>query len=349
MEKRKPDIVVISDVHLGSYGCHAQELNAYLKSIQPSILILNGDLVDIWQFRKSYWPDWHMRVLKTLMGMLTRGTTIYYLTGNHDEMLRKYSPFHLGNFHLVDKLVLEIDGKKAWFFHGDVFDVTMKYSKWVARLGGKGYNLLIRLNKVINFVSIRAGRGRMSFSRRIKDSVKSAVKFISNFERTATDLAIENGYDYVVCGHIHRPNIEQYRNGHGKVTYLNSGDWVENLTALEYFDRQWTLHRYSFIDPAGSTECTDIENAFQIGYNSDDVTAPNGVNGSHNGAYSSLNGDHLPASEPKAHTAENGGSRNRIKKTSKNQGRHANSTDDLKEILSRTGIIQEIFENGEHD
>ncbi len=110
MEKRRPDLVVISDVHLGSYGCHAGELITYLKSIQPGVLILNGDIVDIWQFRKSYWPEPHMKVLKCLMGMLTRGTTIYYLTGNHDEMLRKYSPFRLGNFHLVDKLVLEICG-----------------------------------------------------------------------------------------------------------------------------------------------------------------------------------------------------------------------------------------------
>jgi len=244
MKIRKPDLVVISDVHLGSYGCHASELIDYLKSIQPGILILNGDLVDIWQFRKSYWPDSHMKVLKCLMSMLTHGTRIYYLTGNHDEMLRKYSPFRLGNFHLVDKLVLEIDGKKAWIFHGDVFDVTMKYSKWVAKLGGKGYNLLIRLNKLINYFSMRAGKGRISISRRIKNSVKTAVKFISNFEQTATDLAIENGYSYVICGHIHRPNIKQFRNEHGSVTYLNSGDWVENLTALEYSEKRWTLYRH---------------------------------------------------------------------------------------------------------
>ena len=242
--ERRLDLVVLSDLHLGSYGCHADELVAYLKSIRPNILILNGDLVDIWQFKKNYWPDSHMKVLKCLMSMLTHGTTIYYVTGNHDEMLRKYSPFRLGHFHLVDKLVLDIDGKKAWIFHGDVFDVTMKYSKWIAKLGSKGYDLLIRLNKLINYFSMQAGRGRMSFSRRIKDSVKIAVKFISNFELTATGLAIEKQYQYVICGHIHRPNIEVFSNERGTVTYMNSGDWVENLTALEYNDRKWSIYRH---------------------------------------------------------------------------------------------------------
>ncbi len=262
--RREIDLVVLSDVHLGSYGCHAGELVTYLKSIQPGTLVVNGDLVDIWQFKKHYWPDAHMQVLKCLMSMLTKGTTIYYLTGNHDEMLRKYSPFRLGNFHLVDKLVLNIDGKKAWIFHGDVFDVTMKHSKWVAKLGGKGYNLLIRLNKIINYVSMRTGRGRMSFSRRIKNSVKTAVKFISNFEQTATGLAIENEYDYVICGHIHRPNIEMFTNAKGSVTYLNSGDWVENLTALEYKERTWSIYRHPFGNTASGAPLESRESVAQL-------------------------------------------------------------------------------------
>ncbi|MFO8029284.1 MAG: UDP-2,3-diacylglucosamine diphosphatase [Cyclonatronaceae bacterium] len=276
IKRRKPDLVVLSDVHLGSYGCHAAELITYLKSIQPRVLVLNGDLVDIWQFRKSYWPDDHMNVLRCLMSMLGKGTTIYYLTGNHDEMLRKYSPFRLGNFHLVDKLVLNINGSKAWIFHGDVFDVTMKYSKWVAKLGGKGYNLLILLNKMINYASVRAGKGRMSFSRRIKNSVKTAVKFISNFEQTATDLAIENGYHYVICGHIHRPNIKEFRTDKGSVTYLNSGDWVENLTALEYVNGNWSLFQYPSVHDGHNGQSSrskisdDQQSAVQSAGNPDD-------------------------------------------------------------------------------
>lgn len=244
MEKRLVDLVVISDVHLGTIGCHAEELNNYLKSIQPKVLILNGDILDMWQFKKYYFPESHMKILKRFFHFLSKGTTIYYLTGNHDEALRRFSDIDLGNFHLKDKLLLNLDGKSAWFFHGDIFDVTMKYSKWVAKLGAVGYNTLILVNRFVNWISVSMGKGKMSFSKRIKDSVKTAVKFISDFEITSTDLAIQNGYDYVICGHIHRPNMQEYETENGKVMYLNSGDWIENLTALEYQDGAWTLYKY---------------------------------------------------------------------------------------------------------
>ncbi len=243
-KRREADLIIISDVHLGSYGCHSEELVKYLKSVRPKTLVLNGDLLDIWQFKKYYWPETHMEVLKCILGMLSNGTSVYYLTGNHDEMLRKFSPFGLGNFQLLDKLVLNIDGKKAWIFHGDVFDVTMHYSKFVAKLGGKGYNFLILLNKWVNAAWMRMGHERMSFSRRIKNGVKSAVKFVSNFEMTASDLAIEKGYDYVICGHIHRPNIKKITNSNGSVIYMNSGDWVEHLSALEYKDGKWSVYQH---------------------------------------------------------------------------------------------------------
>ena len=126
MKKRKVEICVISDVHLGTYGCHASELLDYLDSIKPKILILNGDIIDIWQFRKSYFPKSYLKVVKKLISFTSKGTKVYYITGNHDEMLRKFSDTHMGNFSLIDKLVLNLDGKKAWFFHGDVFDRDRK-------------------------------------------------------------------------------------------------------------------------------------------------------------------------------------------------------------------------------
>lgn len=261
MSKRPVDLVVISDVHLGTYGCHAIELNRYLKSIRPRILILNGDIMDMWQFKKYYWPDSHMKVLKTITTLLSKGTVVYYLTGNHDEKLRKFSDFKVGNFHLRDKLLIELNGQTAWFFHGDVFDVTMRYSKTIAKLGGIGYDLLILLNRMVNFVSCKLGRGKMSFSKSIKDGVKTAVKFIDDFENTATDLAIDNGYEYVVCGHIHRPVIKRSVNGKGSVTYLNSGDWVENLTSLEYHNGEWVLYRYDEKQlPEDSETAPEIQN-----------------------------------------------------------------------------------------
>lgn len=244
--KRKVDIAVISDVHLGTYGCHAKELLSYLKSIKPRTLVLNGDIIDIWQFSKKYWPKSHMKVVKHLLGLISKGVKIYYITGNHDEMLRKFAGFRLGSFHIVNKVLLELgDGKKAWFFHGDIFDVTMQHAKWLAKLGAVGYDSLILLNRAVNFISESVfGRGKISLSKKIKNSVKSAVKFIDDFEQTAADIGIANHYDYVVCGHIHQPQNREMHNHQGKIRYLNSGDWVENLTALEYADGHWSIYQF---------------------------------------------------------------------------------------------------------
>jgi UDP-2,3-diacylglucosamine pyrophosphatase LpxH len=242
--KREVELVIISDVHLGTYGCHSEELLRYLKSIKPKRLILNGDIIDIWQFSKRYWPKAHMQVIKHITGLLAKGTKIVYIPGNHDEMLRKFAGFRLGGFQVANKKVIQLNGKSAWIFHGDVFDVTMQYSKWLAKLGAIGYDMLILINTFVNFCSQLLGRGKISLSKKVKDSVKSAVKFINHFEDTAAEIAISNGYDYVVCGHIHHPEIRKIVTEKGEVTYLNSGDWIENLTGLEYDKGNWRIYRY---------------------------------------------------------------------------------------------------------
>lgn len=246
-KKRKIDILVLSDIHLGTYGCHAKELLHYLKSITPKIVVLNGDIIDVWQFNKRYWPKSHMKVVKHLMNWVSKGKKTYYITGNHDEMLRRFAGMKMGSFTIVNKLVLDIDlNSKAWFFHGDVFDVTMQHSKWLTKLGAVGYDSLILLNRLVNFVSEKVFRkGKISLSKRIKNSVKSAVKFINNFEQTCADIGISNGYQYVICGHIHQPEIREVSNGEGSIIYLNSGDWIENLSSLEYADGKWSVYKYS--------------------------------------------------------------------------------------------------------
>jgi UDP-2,3-diacylglucosamine pyrophosphatase LpxH len=245
-KKRKIDVLVLSDVHLGTYGCHAKELLHYLKGIKPKTVVLNGDIIDIWQFSKRYWPKSHMKVVKHVMGWMSKGVKIYYVTGNHDEMLRKFAGFKMGSFTIVNKVVLQLDnGKKAWFFHGDVFDVTMQHSKWLAKMGAVGYDTLILINRVANFISEKIfNRGKLSLSKKIKNSVKSAVKFVNNFEQTAADIGIGNQYDYVVCGHIHQPEMREIVSAAGRIMYLNSGDWIENLTALEYTNGQWDLYKF---------------------------------------------------------------------------------------------------------
>lgn len=244
MKKRPLDIAVISDVHLGTYGCHADELLTYLNSIAPKKLILNGDIVDIWQFSKRYFPKSHLKIIKKIINIASKGTEVIYITGNHDELLRRFSDTKMGNFSIVDKLILDLNGQKAWFFHGDVFDLSIQNAKWLARLGGYGYDILILMNRWVNWCLDKMGKEKYSLSSKIKQSVKSAVKYIQDFEETAADLAIENGYDYVVCGHIHQTKKEIIETPKGHTTYLNSGDWVESLTALEFHFNRWKVYHY---------------------------------------------------------------------------------------------------------
>ncbi|MCF8406279.1 MAG: UDP-2,3-diacylglucosamine diphosphatase [Chitinophagaceae bacterium] len=245
MDKRPMEICIISDLHLGTFGCQAKEVLNYLKSIKPKTLILNGDIIDIWQFNKRYFPASHMAVIKQIFSMASKDTKVIYITGNHDEALRKYADFEMGNIQLTDKIVFEINGEKNWVFHGDVFDRTTKGgAKIIAKLGGYGYDLLILINSLVNWSLKLLGKEKMSLSKSVKNGVKKAVSWINNFEQTAAELAIENNYQYVICGHIHQPQHRVVTTDKGTVTYLNSGDWIENLTSLEYYDNAWTLYHY---------------------------------------------------------------------------------------------------------
>ena len=249
-QKREVDIVVISDVHLGTYGCHAKELLHYLRSIKPKTVVLNGDIIDIWQFSKKYFPKSHMKVVKHLFNWMGKGIKTYYVTGNHDEMLRKFEGLKMGSPKIVNKVVLNLpDNKKAWIFHGDVFDVTMQHSKWLAKLGAIGYDTLILINRLFNFISEKIfKRGKLSLAKKIKDSVKSAVSFINNFEQTSADIGISNKFDYVICGHIHHPEMRTISNESGSIVYMNSGDWVENLSALECTNGVWSIYKFNEAD-----------------------------------------------------------------------------------------------------
>ena len=241
-QKREVEVVILSDIHLGTYGCHAKELVAFLKSVSPKLLILNGDVIDGWAFSKRYFPNSHMSVLSEFFKMMKKGTQVIYITGNHDEFLRKYTDLSMGNLFLTDKYLLEIEGKKHWIFHGDVFDhTTSGGAKFIAKLGGMGYDWLILVNRAINWVLEKFGKGKVSLSKKVKNSVKKAVKFIGDFEKKATEIAINNHYDYVICGHIHQPADKIWTTEKGSVHYLNSGDWIENLSWLEFDKGNWNL------------------------------------------------------------------------------------------------------------
>jgi len=257
MHKRMIDIVVISDTHLGTYSSHAEYLLAYLKSIECKTLILNGDIIDMWNFSK--FKSTHVHVLRHILKMSERGTKIYYITGNHDDALRKYSGTNMGNIILDDKLILDLNGELTWIFHGDVFDHSVRgWAKILGKLGGKGYDILIWNNRMINQALKFFNKGPVSFSKKIKSSVKNAVKWISDFELTAAEMAATHGFSTVICGHIHMPQSRIIQTKKGPIKYLNSGDWVENCTSLEYHNGAWSIYKH----PMGDTKMEMGEEAY---------------------------------------------------------------------------------------
>ena len=255
MQKRPVDVVVISDLHLGTYACKAKEFVSYLNSIEPRLLILNGDIIDGWQFSKHYFPQHHITVIQQIFHLLSTGTRVIYITGNHDETLRRYADLHVGNFQLADKVVIEIDGKMNWIFHGDVFDhTTTNQAKFWAKLGSNGYAILLGFNKMINKFMRLIGKEKVSLSKKIMEQFHKRFVHIDAFETMIAELAIEKKYDCVICGHIHQPGKRVFTNEKGSVTYMNSGDWVEHMTALEYYSNDWHLYTHEQVETPVETQ-----------------------------------------------------------------------------------------------
>ena len=242
--KRNLDILVISDLHLGTYGSEADEVLAYLDSIDADKIVINGDFVDIMLFNKRFWPSSHMKVVKYFLDLISQGKEIYYVTGNHDELMRKFLNFKIQNFKIVNQIVLDTPEGKVWMFHGDVFDFSIQ-TGWLTKLAGFLYDYMIMFNSWINKKIMRPlGRKRLNFSKTIKANVKTAVQYFANFERKAAEIAQKNGYKYVVCGHIHTPKIESFDINGEEIIYMNSGDWLESLSSLEYVDNKWSIYMH---------------------------------------------------------------------------------------------------------
>ena len=242
--KRNLDILVISDLHLGTYGSEADEVLAYLDSINADKIVINGDFVDIMLFNKRFWPSSHMKVIKYFLDLISQGKEIYYVTGNHDELMRKFLNFKIQNFKIVNQIVLDTAKGKVWIFHGDVFDFSIQ-TQWLTKLAGFLYDYMIIFNSWINKKIMRPlGRKRLNFSKTIKSNVKTAVQYFANFEMKAAEVAQKNGYKYVVCGHIHTPKIKSFNINGEQVIYMNSGDWLESLSSLEYVDNKWSIYMH---------------------------------------------------------------------------------------------------------
>lgn len=236
--------IVISDVHLGTKGSKSKELVRFLKYNTCDRLILNGDIIDGWQLKKSgTWKRKHTRFFQRMLKMMQEyNTEVIYTRGNHDDFLDQILPFKIGGLSIVRDYVLESKGKRFYVVHGDIFDTITTNMKWLALVGDVGYTFLLWINKIYNNYRKSKGQAYYSLSQAVKAKVKSAVSYISDYEEKLTELAKLKNFDGVICGHIHQPAIKTYDG----LIYMNSGDWVESLSALvEDFDGEWSLVYYN--------------------------------------------------------------------------------------------------------
>ena len=236
--------IVISDLHLGTSGSKAKEVTNFLKQYTCQKLILNGDIIDGWQLKKyGTWKRRHTAFFKTMLKMMDEyHTKVIYLRGNHDDFLDQIMPLRLGKqFQIRKDYILKSGSRRFYITHGDVFDSVTTGFKWLAYLGDTGYTFLLWLNKVYNNYRTTRGLPYYSLSQKIKQRVKKAVSYVSDFEEKLAKLARSRDCDGIICGHIHQPAIRDIDG----ILYMNSGDWVESLSALvEDFDGNWSLLYY---------------------------------------------------------------------------------------------------------
>ncbi len=233
----------LSDIHLGTRGCKAEFLLDFLRHNESEYLYLVGDIIDGWRLRRSwYWAQSHNDVIQKVLRKARKGTKVIYVPGNHDEWLRDYTQLALGGVMLLDEVVhVTADGKKLLVLHGDAFDGVVRYAKWLALLGDWAYTVVLGLNHHFNLIRRRFGHPYWSLSAYLKNRVKNAVEFVSNYETAIVEEARKRGVDGVVCGHIHQADI----NDMAGVLYCNDGDWVESCTALvEHFDGRLEIIRW---------------------------------------------------------------------------------------------------------
>ncbi|MEN9634436.1 MAG: hypothetical protein RL077_2840 [Verrucomicrobiota bacterium] len=236
--------VIISDVHLGSVESKVEQVNHFLRHVRCEKLILNGDIIDGWQLRRSgHWTKAHTRFIRIILKKIEkRDTRVIYLRGNHDDILASFLPLDFENLSIVEDHIHEGPRGRYLVLHGDIFDSVTKNFVFLAHLGDWGYTALLRLNRAYNAWRCWRGKPYWSLSRAIKARVKEAVNYISNFEGHIASLARRRQCVGVMCGHIHTSADKMI----GDIHYLNSGDWVESLTAIvEHADGRFEVIEFS--------------------------------------------------------------------------------------------------------
>jgi len=246
--------ICISDTHLGSKDAQADLLNNFLKHNTAENLFLIGDIIDGWKIQQNKW-QWkqsHSNCIRRILGAGKHGCKVVYITGNHDEFLRPFVAhnFESGNIKIVNQWeYTDINGKCWLLTHGDMFDGIARLGKWIGFLGDKAYDAVLWINTRFNYIRHKLGFGYWSLSKYLKKKVKKAIGFVFEFEKTITDYCKKRGYDGVICGHIHTPEIKDIDG----IAYMNDGDWVETCSALvEHFSGRWEIVYWTEIKDADS-------------------------------------------------------------------------------------------------
>ncbi|HHH19228.1 MAG TPA: UDP-2,3-diacylglucosamine diphosphatase [Campylobacterales bacterium] len=234
--------IFVSDIHLGTKFSQADKFLDFMKENESESLYLVGDIIDGWAMKRKFrWEQSHSDVIQKVLRKARKGTKVYFVTGNHDEFLRPFLPILLGdNLMITNETDYHgINGKRYYITHGDFFDSVTMTKKWLAVVGDIGYGLLLNLNHTLNFIRRKFGINRYwSLSKYVKDNVKQSVSFITGFEEVLAKHAKKQGYQGVICGHIHKAEMKEI-NG---IEYKNSGDWVESCTAIvETMEGEWEV------------------------------------------------------------------------------------------------------------
>jgi UDP-2,3-diacylglucosamine pyrophosphatase LpxH len=264
MEVRDLEVAVISDLHLATFASKPKKVLKYLKSIIPNILVLNGDIIDSWRFSRNYFPKNQLKVVRQIIKMMEKGVQVYYITGNHDEFLRKFTPTTVGNLKIVNQLVLELDGLKTWIFHGDIFDSTIHGKKRLAKFGAALKGFLSVLNRLVNQVLLFFGKNEVILYKNIKYRLIRDKLNLSATESKILNAALAQGYQTVVCGHTHVPKEKEVTLSEKTVRYLNCGDWVENFTAAEYNHGEWSLFFQNNLEEESQPDELEIPEESQL-------------------------------------------------------------------------------------